>query len=71
MILCLYCHKRPIRARGRCSTCYVQYRKSADFVPDILPRGLRCSVCGDKVMARGLCNKHYMREYRCGFVRSP
>ena len=53
---------KPIKARGRCSTCYVRWRyHNADKV-----RGYRkiCNDCGLKqVHSKGLCNNCYGRAW--------
>ena len=61
--LCKGCRRpKPIKARGRCSTCYVRWRyHNADKV-----RGYRkiCSECGLKqVHSKGLCNNCYGRAW--------
>lgn len=67
MIACPYCKSgRAVHARGRCSTCYARaYKADSEFARHYAP-GVTCQLCEKPVEAHGLCQTHYMRQYRHG-----
>lgn len=66
--LCSYCHKRPVHAKGYCSSCYSRYLKNGS--PEITKVRVKkeCSFCGkvDFLRAKGLCTNCYSRYRKTG-----
>lgn len=74
---CLFCGAKPY-ARGFCTKHYLYlFRRNIDFhdVKKCLKMlNMRdknrnygsetCVICGNKAKSKGLCSKHYMRQYR-------
>ena len=65
---CRLCFRIPIYRRLRCLHCYklleAEYRRGKNelcYVPG----------CTTKLLSRGRCRKHYMRDYRLGVLWLP
>lgn len=71
-MLCTFCEKRPIVAKGLCNACYTRKQRTGSLEFVRKGRVTYCSIdgCSDVAHAKKLCFMHYQRQRKHGHTDS-
>lgn len=53
-----------IQTKGKKNKYYIDAKQLDEITKVHSPKVKNCEICGDEIIARGLCNKHYLQFYR-------
>ena len=69
-MLCSYCNKNPVMARGWCQACYYRQRRTGtlEYKPKRLPQLCNYLTCDKIAVSKGLCDTHRKRIDRHGDI---
>lgn len=53
-----------METKGKKNKYYIDAKQLEQITKRYAPKVKNCEICGDDIIARGLCNKHYLQFYR-------